>query len=225
MTSSVYNYVNNAKLWLPMTAACHDPVNVRTLDKSGNGLHYRFGDGVTANTFPTKLTARGYSFDGSNDYLIALANQTNAITEATWAVLYRETLVTTTEYISSHWDAGGTRHLILHTTSNIQFYCGDIVNFALVNTAPIRGQASFVAGYRTIDGFRRVYYNGIVGTPSNTGVTLPSTTVISNPYLGRGSGGGISSCDILWHGHWEYALSELQLRDLEQRLRRQLNDV
>lgn len=225
MTSPIYNYQNEAKLWLPMTAACHDPVNVRTLDVSGNGLHYRFGDGATANTFPTKLSARGYSFDGANDYLIALANQTNPITQATWAVLYREKPITTTEYLYSHWDAGGVRALLLQTTANLQFYCGDIVNTSAVNTAPIPGQVSFFAGYRTTDGFRRTYYNGLIGVPNITGVTLPSTVVAINPRLGNGAGGGQCSCDILWHGHWEYALSELQLRDLEARLRRELNDV
>lgn len=40
----------------------------RTLDVSGNGNHATFGDGVTPSTVPTKLTKRGYSFDGG-DYL------------------------------------------------------------------------------------------------------------------------------------------------------------
>lgn len=226
MTSAVYNYQNEAALWLPMTAECHDPVNLRTLDVSGNGLHYRFGDGATVATFPTKLSARGYSFDGSNDYLIALANETNPITQATWAVLYREKPVTTTEYFYSHWDVvNGVRALLIQTTSSVQFYCGDIVNSSPVNIAPSPGQVSFFAGYRTTDGFRRSYYNGFFGVPVNAGVSLPSTTVAINPRLGNGSSGGQSSCDILWYGHWEYALSELQLRDLEARLRRELNDV
>ena len=226
MTSSIYNYQNNAKVWLPMTSACHDPTNVRTLDKSGNNLHFRFGDGATIGTFPTKLSARGYSFDGTNDYLAALANQNNPITQATWVVLYREKPITTTEYIYSHWDAvGGVRALLLQTVASLQFYCGDLVNNSFVSIAPTPGQVSFFAGYRTTDGFRRSYYNRFIGVPINTGVTLPSTTVVPNPRLGNGTTGGQCSCDILWYGHWEYALTELQLRDLEARLRRQLNDV
>lgn len=226
MTSSIYNYMNNAKVWLPMTMEVHDSTNVRTLDKSGNGLHFRFGDGVTTNTFPTKISnQRGYSFDGVNDYLEALANQTNAITSGTWAVLYREKPPIGTEYIYSHWDAGGVRALLLHTASNLQFFCGDAVNNSFVTTVPLQGQVSFFVGYRTTDGFRRTYYNGLLGTPINTGVSLPSTTVAVNPRIGNGPAGGQSSCDVLWYGHWEYALTELQIRDLEARLKRQINDV
>lgn len=60
--NSVFNYNDKATLILPMTNRCHDITNVQTLDVTKNGNHFRLGDGVTANTFPTKLTrSKGYS--------------------------------------------------------------------------------------------------------------------------------------------------------------------
>lgn len=226
MTSSVYNYVNNAKVWLPMTAACHDPVNVRTLDKSGNGLHYRFGDGVTANTFPTKSTTRGYSFNGTTNYLGALANQTNAINEGTWAVLFSASnFALGTPHIISHYDGVGAVRCILQVFgTGIRYFVGDLVNPISLDIRINRSNV-FAACYRTTDGNRRLYSNGLLAVPSSVGTNTIGIP-ITNPRLGMTYSGILPLAgNIFWYGHWEYALSELQLRDLEQRLRRQLNDV
>jgi hypothetical protein len=67
--TTTYSYINDAVLDLPMDAARHDPVNVRTLDVSGNSNHATFGNGITTSTYPTKLQKRGYDFDGG-DYLV-----------------------------------------------------------------------------------------------------------------------------------------------------------
>jgi hypothetical protein len=210
-----------------MMAKTHDPTNVRTLDVSGNGLHFRFGDGITSNTYPTKNPGqRGYTFDGSNDRLVAIANQTNAITQGTWVVFYAPTNQAATYDVYSHYDFVNLRAVILTTSTQVQFYCGDAISAASLTIALPIGQAIFAAGYRTTDGFRRLYVNGLLGTPNNTGTSTPSTIVATNPHLGGRSGvGNMMPGRIFWYGHWEYALSELQLRDLEARLRRQLNDV
>jgi hypothetical protein len=234
MTSSIYNYQNNAKLWLPMTAACHDPGNVRTLDKSGNGLHFRFGNGVTSTTYPAKISGqRGYSFDGG-DYLEALANQTNVITSGTWAT-FCSVKVATSQDLYSHFSSGPTvmRALIMAvygaTPPDVRFYCGDIVNPAYITDATcLRNNTSlFVAGVLTAAGLRRIYANGSYGVDSSAGVVAPGAPM-TLPCLGARAGGSSflqPPGKIFWYGHWEYALTELQLRDLEARLRRQLNDV
>jgi len=72
MGAALDYYYNKSKIWLPMKAENHDPTNpgaARTLDVSGNGNHALLGDGTTAATMPTKIQERGYSFDGSSDYL------------------------------------------------------------------------------------------------------------------------------------------------------------
>ena len=68
-SGDVWNYREDTKFYLPMRAEQHDPVNVRTLDASGNGNHFQFGDGSTAATFPAKLTRRGYQGDGVDTHL------------------------------------------------------------------------------------------------------------------------------------------------------------
>ena len=83
-TGQTFNYEKRASVILPMTADCHDATNLRTLDVSGNGRCFTFGDGSTASTFPTKLQRRGYYFD-SGDYLtlpIALNGTYSAIVMA-----------------------------------------------------------------------------------------------------------------------------------------------
>lgn len=67
---TVYDYREQTSLHLPMGAAQHDPINVRTLDVSGNDRHATFGDGSTPSTYSTKIGRRaGYDFDGANEYL------------------------------------------------------------------------------------------------------------------------------------------------------------
>lgn len=68
--NATFLYEQKASIILPMRLQDHDPTNNRTLDRSGHGYHATFGDGSTASTFPTKITGqRGYSFDGTSDYL------------------------------------------------------------------------------------------------------------------------------------------------------------
>ena len=208
-----------------MTAACHDPTNVRTLDKSGNNLHFRFGDGATSTLYPTKLSARGYSSDGSNDYFQALANQTNAITSGTWAVFYRQTVISSVRTLYSHRAIADNRGVLYVDGAHVAFYCGDNLNNSYILNIAVPKQATFAAGLRTTDGYRRIFVNGYYGVPNNLGVSLPSVVIATNPVISGISIGVPLNGDFLWYGHWEYALTELQLRDLEARLRRQLNDV
>ena len=100
---TTWRYREDTKFYLPMRAEQHDPVNVRTLDSSGNRNNAIFGDGSTSSTFPSKLAKRGYSFDGgdylalpddspiwhiSNEYSIAFVIKN--VPEATDATLFGE---------------------------------------------------------------------------------------------------------------------------------------
>lgn len=69
---STYEYMkdHNVICEYPMGIAQHDATNLRTLDVGPNGLHMSFGTGAQA---PTKLSKRGYLFDGANpngDYMV-----------------------------------------------------------------------------------------------------------------------------------------------------------
>ena len=228
MTSSIYNYVNNAKVWLPMTSATNDPVNLRTLDVSGNGLHYRFGDGVNVATYPTKVSGqRGYSFDGSSDYLEALVNQTNIITAATWVWFGKLSRNVDSQDLVSHFDAVNTRMLFISNAASVAFYTGDLTNFCFVNSVSYQpiGQALFIAGTTKVGDTRKLYVNGF-GPFTNALGTLAPGVPATLPRIGvRYNNTRYLQGSTFFVGHWEYALTELQLRDLEARLRRQLNDV
>jgi len=63
-----FTYRNKAVLDLPMDLASYDFTNKKVLDRSGKGNDATLGDGSTASTFPTKLSTKGFSFDGG-DYL------------------------------------------------------------------------------------------------------------------------------------------------------------
>jgi len=88
--NETYDYRNLALVDHPMTAATHDPTNVRTLDVSGNGHNAQFGDGSTSTTYPTKLAKRGYSFDGTTDYF-NLGSDTIGTGVGTFAVAFKAT--------------------------------------------------------------------------------------------------------------------------------------
>lgn len=225
MTSSIYNYMNNAKVWLPMTAACNDPTNVRTLDKSGNGLHFRFGNGVTSTTYPTKLSDRhGYSYDGG-DYLQALANQTNVITSATWAVYFKRYSSVGLTTLYSHYDGvNPNRGLLYLDGMHVGFYCGSNVSNVFILNVATQGQPSLLVGRVTSDGYRHIWFNGFRNS-NNTGSVVPGTLIPTNPAIGWSSVFGYLTGQVFWFGHWEYALTDLQLTDLEARLKRQFNDV
>lgn len=227
MTSSVYNYQNEAKIWLPMTSECHDPVNVRTLDVSGNNLHYRFGDGVTAGTFPSKLSGRrGYYFDASAMYLEALANQTNPITAGTWACFIRSYNNTLNYDIWTHFDGVGTCRALLGLSGGVLFYSGDLTNYALLNNVQVYPRMTGVLIAGTVSsGIRRVYAGGYWGTPNAAGVAVPGNPTTLPRIGARYNGAAKYPGEVLWSGHWEYALTDVQMRDLEARLRRELNDV
>lgn len=65
-----YNYVNKYSAYYPLTIDKHDISNLRTLDASGKGNHMTIGDGSTSTTYPTKMSKRGYLFDGGDYFVI-----------------------------------------------------------------------------------------------------------------------------------------------------------
>jgi hypothetical protein len=214
-----------------MTAAAHDPTNVRTLDVSGNGLNGTFGDGVTGTTFPTKLNdRRGYYFDGG-DYL-ALGDLPILDFGATGTIccLFK-TRDTSAQYhnliCKQNWPGGSNGYAIhINFGSNIirtSLYGGATPNVVDAGIVRTLDPVHFCAGYWTgskvyiyLDG----YINSVAQTinPTSSGYSFRvGAASSSNSYSYNGNIHHVAA--------WNYALSELQLRDLEARLRRQLNDI
>ena len=84
-TNSTFNYEQKCLVNLPMTMDCHDPTNLKAKDASGKGNHATFGDGATSTTYPTKLPARGYSFDGGDYFNLGDLTAMNSATAFTMA--------------------------------------------------------------------------------------------------------------------------------------------
>jgi hypothetical protein len=215
-----------------MTAATHDPVNNRTLDVSGNNLHGTFGNGVTLTTFPTKLNnRRGYYFDGG-DY-INVGNVVPLDFTVTGSVgIFFKATTNPTDYSfligKQKWVTGREGYAIYSTiTSNnivmdlrqVAAGANNVTIAININTGPahlavLTWTGSNVIGY--VDGYKNTGAQTINAAPQNWPFRIgadPEATA----YKFTGN--------VYWAGAWDYALSELQLRDLEARLRRQLNDI
>jgi len=213
-----------------MTAACHDPVNLRTLDKSGNNLHATFGNGATPTTYPTKLATRGYYLDGG-DYLdVGLAPLLDFGSTGTVVAFVKPIGIPTTYrciVAKQDWTTGRNGYSLFANfpvSTRVDIATLITVNAVSVTSPDIdSSQAHFIAS-RWTGSFIHMYFDGYQGStpqtinPTSVGWTFKIGTSPSAPnYYFKGN--------IYFVGAWNYALSELQLRDLEQRLRRQLNDV
>jgi hypothetical protein len=215
-----------------MTAACHDPVNVRTLDVSGNGLHATFGNGATPATYPTKLSGqRGYYLDGGDYLNVGNVAQLDFTTVGTVGILFKAT-INPTDYVfligKQKWVTGREGYAIYSVTpantltmdlrqvaagsNNVNV--GITINTGPVHFAVLRWTGSNIVGYN--DGYTISAAQTINAAPQNWPFRIgadPEATA----YKFTGN--------VYWAGAWDYALSEIQVRDLEARLRRELNDV
>lgn len=236
MTSSVYNYMQNAKVWLPMTAACHDATNLRTLDRSGNNNHATFGDGATATTFPTKISGRrGYSFDGG-DYLnlgdlpflsnatqftfaLALSNRRNNLSN-----YYLAKRVSDTALIRLWNFPTAPGYLFLYLTNG-----SAITNAYIAPNTPVTegGLVILTITYNGALASNRVKFNVDSTNYLPTGDTTPVTTANlagSNLLIG-GNVAPYYVGNYHFFAAWDYVLSQVQVADLSNRLFRSYNDV
>jgi hypothetical protein len=103
-----FQYTRNIEL--PMRIEDHELANVRSIDRSGNLCHARFGDGSTATTYPAKRSlGAGYTFDGTTDYMETVGSV--SFTKCTFAAMVR-------------FDANSLRTVLSHGTSGDLFILG-----------------------------------------------------------------------------------------------------
>jgi hypothetical protein len=213
-----------------MTAACHDPVNLRTLDKSGNNLHATFGDGATPGTYPTKLATRGYYFNGSMYLNVGLAPLLDFTTTGTIVILFKP-LTTPTNFraiiTKQNWITGNNGYSIYmnypaSSTIIMDIRQGILAPNVISTSSPNidHRQAHFISS-RWDTSKLRLYLDGY---QTDTPQTVNPTPAGYNFLIGGTNTYNVNG-NVYFVGAWNYALTELQLRDLEARLRRQLNDV
>lgn len=194
---STYTYQNRATCILPMGAAQHDAAGARTLDVSGKGNHFTFGNGVTGTTFPTKLATRGYSFD-NGDWL-------------------RLPIVTAANYSCCA--------LVMRAVDgNATVYGSDNVGYGLINATSGSFSAS-PSGTKYIDGKPSNGVPGIGSYRFYVVVDLPITTT-NYLYLGqRGAGINRLIGSIYYFSLYPFALTPTQVIAEYIEARKGLNDV
>jgi hypothetical protein len=214
-----------------MTAACHDPVNVRTLDVSGNGLNATFGDGVTPASYPTKLAARGYYFNGNSYLNVGLAPLLDFTTTGT-TVIFLTPASDPTSYrcviTKQNWTTGQNGYSVYvnwpSKNTRVDIRSGPANNMIDVASPAIDDRQAHFLSSRWTGSLLYFYFDGYQASVAQTLNASPAgwrfmlgASPTDNSYNFKGN--------IYFAGAWNYALSELQLRDLEARLRRELNDV
>jgi hypothetical protein len=208
-----YNYMDSAVVHLPMTAAYHDPTNVRTLDATANGNNATFGDGSTSSTYPTKLSKRGYSFDGGTDYLTL-----GDISASTWAAAFLIKVDSSTaSYNRIMGQASFQIDIAIGTTDTLAVYdggwktCTEPFHLGLYSSAII-----------TYDGTSLIMYqNGIQCYSATAGRALSGATKIGS----SDAAGDNIDADILEAAIISKPLTPLQVADLHVRMMRQVNNV
>lgn len=227
--NTMYNYRNRAVLDLPMLAEQHDPTNVRTLDVSGYDNHATFGDGSTPVTYPTKLTGRGYSFDGG-DYLDVGDNAGLRIGTNNFFVmaLINQRVPSTYDVLVSKGSVGvGEFMLGFYTPAYVLRFLADAGSF---NRVWNPGSASFWVGRYNTVGYTRIgdvgnlFVNGVIVDTNTgyTGIDLNSTDAMyvgDAVGLGRAYNGQIGQ--VLYSSI--EGISSIQIADLHLQMMRGIN--
>jgi len=221
---STYAYRNSSICYLPMTMETHDPANVRTLDVSGNGNHFTFGDGVTADRFPRKLATRGYAVNLDGGITEYFGRNMFFDPNADFTMCYHiDSRNTSTFYFWCHRDGAGdgTYHVFVSGASSRMVYQGitDTEN----GQQPINKTFGFVADVSANLG---QFVDGVLtGESDISGQTIDVTD--PSFFIGRRNG----DLATVYEGYvyqfqvWDRVLTPMQVADWHIRAMKQVNHV
>ena len=203
----------------------------RTLDDSGFDNHATFGDGTTLATFPTKYFKKGYTFDGTDDYM--LLTDENIVNSQDLSIViefYPE--FEATDNVNKYLIDSSPSETVIRKKNNassnqLQIYLGNTI---IANIAQAAYAAYWYKGRRNViavtsDGSTTdVWLNGQHVLVGDTTVWTPIT--ITSFYIGTDIGtsdffpGKITDFRI-----YHRVLTELQLKDIMLDLERSINKV
>lgn len=221
-TGQTFTYDKRATVILPMTADCHDATNKRTLDISGNGNHFTFGDGSTATTFPTKLAKRGYYLDGG-DYFKSAIGLVSALTNYTVVILTSGQLQQTYYPLSIGNAADSTSALDLQYAAVVNYRLLGSTSVNLTNVNFTSGVNAIACSYNASTTKWSVVQNGKYIL--ETGVYVLSSDKNGYVYLGtrQDKGAGKMSGNYLHFAIYPFAMTPLQMIDATLKLQKTLN--
>lgn len=209
--NTMFQFHNRAALSLPMTAACHDAVNGRTLDVSGNGNHAVFAAGAQA---PVKLSRRGYSFtQASSQYM----DSPFLVTNANWTicVLCQSKRATDRNYMFSI-DAGAVNGLIT------EFFAANQMNWISAQVGvgialtPHQGYSvrAFAVSRLDVGGGNKLYSLGVDGVIRGTSTSANEQLFDFVRIGARGDFGGYYfNGEIYKLEAWREALNNTQIAE------------
>jgi len=198
-------------------------IEEKTLDVSGNGNHGILGDGNTATTFPTKLSKRGYNFDGTTDY-VDLGSDLIGTGACSVSFL--------TKAEGSGGGGGGrlvdnSQLLVWIDTSNnrVKFSSNGASTQANGTTGDwVTGDMIPITITRTAAGVANIYINGrLSGTAdqaSGTPASGSNVIVGNNNAITRDYDGDIDA--FMLH---DSVLTHLQVNDLHTQMMREINNI
>jgi hypothetical protein len=199
----------------------------RTLDASGRGNNLLTGDGTTVTTFPTKLSTRGYSLDGTTDYF----KRETAIgipADFTVAMLVRPTSSTGTRALWSCRNSAAGKSIAVCGTAGAETLTilHNVGASTILTTVPLPlGAAShYCFAYINSTRVMQIYYNGAL---AYTSVALTDTNGHDNGFWL----GALPTPEYYWVGAilqtdvMAFAATPLQVRDHYQRSISQVGQV
>jgi hypothetical protein len=228
-TNSTYTYQNKATCILPMSAATHDATNNRTLDVSGNGNHFQFGNGVTAGTFPVKMATRGYDSTTTSMYLSS-AKATGFLPLSDFTIIHLFRPKRYPDVNSYPWSVSRSANdnqagiRLQHATTIGQ----RIIGASSVSTTQpwANGSVMFYANaYQYASTKWLCYFNGKYLT--ETAAQPPATDYLGRFYIGIDVNGAASNLvgEHLYFALYPFILTPLQVRDSYINVMRSLNQV
>jgi len=206
--------------WAEFDVFSLEALESRTLDVSGYGNHALLGDGATPGTMPTKSQKRGYTFNGSTDYLMTSYLPTPT---GTMAAIFQATS-TASSGIMGTFNLSLSRRCYLDVTSGV--IRTGIGTTVISGSTPINEEQHYF-GAVTWDGSTITLYlddnteNSAVQA-GNVEAGFPVTVGawnFNNTALTYWNG------NLKWATIFDTALNAVQIRDLKSTLFRQVNHV
>jgi hypothetical protein len=215
--NSTYDYINTPVLDLPMGMAQHDPTNTRTLDISGNGNHAVFTNAPTKNA-----DDRGYSFNGSSNYLTITNSSSLAITNSVTMSFWVKPNALSGN-IPLIFKSASEYYVWLHTSGNIEWKTVGLSDETLeVSTSNLSLYKWNHLVFTYNGATKRILINGneIASEAATGNITGGSNDIIIGRFSSDYYDGLASNVKI-----WNEGLTPLQIKDLYQRELKQINDI
>lgn len=228
---TLYRPTHSLVCGLPMTMAEHDTTNNRTLDASGSGQHFTFGNGSTESTYPWKIPNRkGYKITDSTQrfYLTSPTYSTSALT-VFCALFIDGSRYGSTGTVASHRDASNLGFHLDFGATTFRWFTG---GSAAANRADFTHSKAYfdrlISLTGVYDGATKLFIDGQYRAAAATPLAPANPATITEPaFIGRYYAGTLllTTATIFSFRIYNRALSPLEIQSMHYEVRRKLHTV